>query len=344
MSGEIQRSGAYVDAHVVGEAELKLMQAKARIFPMLDEGQAERVGEVLDDIFAPKPPGHSNESLVRMFLEAKRIEGLSPKTLRYYLNSIRDFSAICPKAFTEVDADDVRGYLRMKLDTTCGAVSADNIRRNLSSFFMWMETEDIIAKSPMRKVKPIKSKKIVKKPFDDMEIERIRDACADERDHLIVEFLISSGVRANELATLRTRDVDMPSRRAVVTGKGNKEREVHFSSSALMWMGKYLAMREGREGDDMKFLLVSSSRRGGAYMPISRGSLEAIVRKIGQRAGVENCHPHRFRRTMATNSLKRGMSIDQVKELLGHESISTTTIYAITDHEQTMDAARRLIG
>ena len=129
-----------------------------------------------------------------------------------------------------------------------------------------------------------------------------------------------------------------------MVGKGNKEREVHFSSAALMWMRKYLAGREAKGEGSPEFMLVSDARRGSSYRPISQGCVEAIVRKIGERAGVGNCHPHRFRRTMATSSMRRGMSIDQVRELLGHESIGTTTLYAQTDHEQAMDAARRLIG
>lgn len=346
MSGELARAGRAneVTASIVDEDDLKVMRAKAMIYPFLSPEQAEEVGRVLDEVFTPDDGQMSDDEIVAAFVSAKTIEGLSPKTIRFYAASVRQFREFCPKRLTRVTADDLRSFIRSKMETTCSAVGADNLRRNLSSFFMWMESEDLIAKSPMRKVKPIKARRSVKKPFDDMEVERIRDACETAREHLIVEFLISSGVRVSELVGLRVHDIDMSSRRAVVVGKGNKEREVHFSSAALMWMRKYLAEREAKGEGTPEFMLVSDVRRGGSYRPISQGCVEAIVRKIGERAGVGNCHPHRFRRTMATGSMRRGMSIDQVRELLGHESIGTTTLYAQTDHEQAMDAARRLIG
>ena len=220
-------------------------------------------------------------------------------------------------------------------DLNCTSVTVNNERRCLSTFFQWLENEDIIRKSPVKRTKALKEEKGDKKPFTDDDVVRMREACRDMRDRAIFELLLSSGMRVSELCSLDRADVDLQARECEVLGKGRKRRTCYFSAAAKYYLGKYLESR-----DDEDPALIVSLMSPHDRLEIS--GVENIVRAIGLRAGVDNVHPHKFRRTMATNNLRRGMKLEEIQQLLGHSNMDTTLIYAKVDKEMLKVNARRL--
>lgn len=338
MYGELARAGRvdHVAAHVVTDEELLVMRAKSMIFPLLDHDQSEAVGRILDDLFIPKSPEIDNDGYIRMFLMVKHAENRSVNTLEYYASELRHASDSVGKSFEIWTSDDIREFMTNAAQKV-SPTTVNNKVRVLSSFFSWMEGEGYVQRNPIRKVRSMKSPKRTRAPFSATELERIRAACRCDRERAMVEFLLSSGVRAGELSGLRLGDVDFSTRTARVIGKGDKERTVYFSEQAGFYLDRYLKSR-GCESD----ALFASSRDGHGRLSV--GAIESIVRGIGRRAGVKKTHPHRFRHTMATDALKRGMPIEEIKELLGHEKIETTLIYAEVDKLNVLNNARRLIG
>lgn len=266
--------------------------------------------------------GNAKE-IVKKFLLIKHLAGCSKRTLKTYrfhlLKLVENLR--CP--LQEIKTDDLRSYLALyKERRRISNVTLENIRLCLSSFFGWMWEEGLIVKNPMRKIKRIKTDKIIKKPFTDEELERLRMNCIRERDLAMLEFFYSTGVRVSEAIKLDRNQIDFAEKQCIVHGKGGKERIVYLSSKACIHLKKYLDSRT----DDDPALFVGTRK---PHKRLSKEGIETIFRGIGRRAGVEKTHPHRFRRTMATNALLRGMPLQEVKELLGHEKMDTTLIYCM---------------
>ena len=297
-----------------------------------------------------------NQMLVRKFITAKIVKGLSERTLKYYKETIDQFLRRMQKNISDVTADDIRLYIALRrkkdgvTDTTAG-----NELRNLRSFYNWLYTEELIKSNPISKIESIKKAKTKKNAFTEYEIELIRGKCNTARETAIIETLLSTGCRVNELVHIKREDVKGDS--VLVHGKGNKDRIVYLNAKAHIALERYMDERK----DKSKFLFPKSSAslqdnrirtmRGDWYKipdmvmdePADISSIEATVRKIGKRAGVKKTHPHRFRRTCATFALRRGMPIEQVSKMLGHEQISTTQIYLDLTEEDLAQAHRKYV-
>lgn len=264
-----------------------------------------------------------SEELVKRFLIIKHLSGCSEETVKTYQFHLQKMVLNLRKPLKEVKTNDMRCYLALyKEKKKISNVTLENIRLCLSSFFTWLHEEGLIAKNPMRRIKRIKSDKIIKKPFTDEELERLRMNCIRERDLAMLEFFYSTGVRVSEAIKLDRNQIDFAEKQCIVHGKGGKERIVYLSSKACIHLKKYLDSRT----DDDPALFVGTRK---PHKRLSKEGIETIFRGIGRRAGVEKTHPHRFRRTMATNALLRGMPLQEVKELLGHEKMDTTLIYCM---------------
>lgn len=269
--------------------------------------------------------GPSNEKLLEMFLDAKNLEGCSAKTLRYYRTTISHLLATTETHLTHMRTEDLRAYLSDYEERThCSKVNIDNIRRILSSLFSWLEDEDYIIKSPIRRIKKIRTTRTVKDTYSDEVLEKMRDGATTLRDLVIIDMLASTGMRVGELVGLNIADVDFESRECVVLGKGNKERLVYFDARTKIHLRRYLASRN----DDVPALFVSLA---APYRRLQIGGVETRLRELGRRLGIGRVHPHKFRRTLATRAIDKGMPIEQVQRLLGHAKIDTTLMYAMVD-------------
>ncbi|MDR1574149.1 MAG: tyrosine-type recombinase/integrase [Clostridiales Family XIII bacterium] len=256
-----------------------------------------------------------------MFFIAKKIEGLSKKTLRFYKLEIDAFVSETCKPLDAITADDIRIYLARRSGKVTN-VTLDNKRRILSTFFEFLSAEDYIVRNPMKKIRPIRQARKIKLPFSEIEIEQLRDACETKRETAVIDLFLSTGMRVGELHLLDLKDVDFSAGEAVVLGKGNKERTVYLNAKATKHLRDYLDSRK----DDNEALIVSEQ---SPHARLKISGIEVCVREIGKRAGVKNVHPHRFRRTAATSALARGMPIEQVQKMLGHEQTETTLRYAV---------------
>lgn len=269
----------------------------------------------------------SNEEYVKRFLALKMVKGCSQKTIKAYGQCYITFFSMITKPVPNIEANDIRGYLavRERRDGVSKA-TLDNELRYLRSFFHTMLAEEYITKDPTLKIDKIKAPKKVKKPFTELELEKIRAACRNEKQRAIVEVLYSTGCRVGELVGMDRDDID--GEQIIVHGKGSKDRICYLNPRARLALDAYLKTRT----DYYPALFIGENVATGAISErIADSSVEAMMRRIGKRAGVENVHPHRFRRTAATLALRRGMPIDQVSKMLGHEQINTTQVYAITD-------------
>ena len=285
----------------------------------------------------------------QMFFVAKKIEGLSERTLRAYKASIDRFIKFFHKPFNEITTDDMRYYLASyQRKGTAKAITIDNERRYLSTFFNWLETEEYIRRSPLKKIKKIKSKKVVKKAFTSKDIELLRITAEKEEDEYkrrrrlaIVEFLLSTGARATEISNILTTDINMETGEVLITaGKGNKERIVWLNPRALIRYKEYYEKREGTS----PYAFCSLIKKNGGYQQVLISGFETEMKELGRAAGVEKTHPHRFRRTCATNLMRRGMAIAEISKYLGHESIATTQIYLeIRDEDIKQSCEKYLI-
>lgn len=278
-----------------------------------------------------------------MFFIAKKVEGLSERSLKYYRTVIDKFLQTSQKSLTALTADDIRWYLaKRQMQDNVSPVTANSERRVLHSFFSWLSDEQYIERNICKSIKAIKTKKTKKKAFSEIELSKIRDEClkiretntcmkakAEEeqkRNIALVEFLLSTGCRVGEVSGLKREDVDIDNRTAIVLGKGNKERTVFLTQTAKMRLLEYWKIAGEKE---YAFSPVAPSSKDAKKICIS--GLEIIIREIGKRANVKNCHPHRFRRTCATIALKKGMSVIDVQKMLGHASLDTTRIYLDLD-------------
>ena len=275
---------------------------------------------------------------VELFLAAKKLEGCSERSLRYYSSTLMRFSAEIAKPAHDVTTDDIRDYLASYSgDGRVGKTTIDNIRRVISSFFSWLEEEDYIYKSPVRRIKKIKTSRVLKPVYSDESLELLRDACEEIRDLAMIDRLSSTGIRVGELVQLDRRDIDFDARECVVHGKGDKERRVYFDARAKTHLLAYLELR----ADDTPALFVSLRR---PFRRLEISGVEARLRKLGEDSGVRHVHPHKFRRTLATKAIDKGMPIEQVQVLLGHSKIDTTLCYAMVDQDNVKRSHRRYIS
>ena len=280
----------------------------------------------------------SNSELLKAFISAKKIEGCSEKTLCYYQSSIEALLNSEQKQIGDIGTNDIRTYLACyQEERGISRVTIDNLRRIFSSFFAWLEDEDYIAKSPVRRIHKVRTESLVKEVISDENIEVLRDTCHEIRDLAMIDLLASTGMRVGELAKMNREDIDFHERQCVVFGKGNKEREVYFNARTKIHLKRYLESRS----DNNPALFVSLSM---PYNRLTIGGVETRLRQLGKRAGLNKVHPHKFRRTLATMAIDKGMPIEQVQRLLGHVKIDTTLHYAMVNQANVKMAHRKYIG
>ena len=280
----------------------------------------------------------SNNDFLEMFLDAKKIEGCSERTLQYYKVTVAHLLSQTENSVRKVTTEEIRAYLaEYQKNSNCSNVTIDNIRRNISSFFSWLEEEDYILKSPMRRIHKIKTKTVVKSTISDEGIERLRDNCSEIRDLAIIDLLYSTGIRVGELVNLNIDDIDLEGRECIVYGKGDKERRVYFDAKAKVHLKDYIESRE----DDNKALFVTLD---APHDRLKISGVEIRLRQLGRQLELEKIHPHKFRRTMATRAIDKGMPIEQVQRLLGHQKIDTTMHYAMVKQSNVKLAHRKFVG
>jgi site-specific recombinase XerD len=324
-------------------AEIQLKMAETLSSAQLDELQ--RVlsftlhGYKIMERQTPDPNDMpENIKLLEAFIAAKRIEGCSEKSLKYYDSIVRKMFAKVGKAVREIMTDDLRSYLsKYQSERGSSKVTIDNMRRIFSSFYGWLEDEDYILKSPVRRIHKVKTDKIIKDTFTDEGLERLRDACEEVRDLAMIDLLASTGMRVGELMNLNRDDVNFNERECVVFGKGNNERIAYFDARTKIHLQNYIDSRS----DINPALFVSLT------MPHERlmvGGVETRLREIGERADLQKVHPHKFRRTLATRAIDKGMPIEQVQKLLGHVKIDTTMHYAQVQQTNVKNSHRKFIG
>ena len=279
----------------------------------------------------------NNEDILNKFIYSKEIEGCSARTLKYYKDNITKMLDTVNLPVSEITTETLRNYLsNYKNNSTAGMVTIDNIRRTLSSFFAWLENEDYIVKSPVRRIHKVKAMKKVKETLTDENLEKLRDTCTNVRDLAILELLISTGMRVGELTRLNISDMNFQERSCIVLGKGNSEREVYFSAKSKMYIEKYLETRT----DNNEALFVSLIK---PYNRLGISGIEITIRNLGKEANINKVHPHKFRRTMATMAIDKGMPIEQVQKLLGHIKIDTTMEYAMVNQNNVKNSHRKYI-
>lgn len=310
---------------------------------ILNNEQLAKLHEVLESSFAllTKDSGdtqQSNDELLKLFLSAKQVEGCSEKTLKYYRTTLSKMITKINKSIRQVETNDIRSYIsNYENISNAGKVTLDNIRRIISSFFAWLEDENYIVKSPARRIHKIRTGKTVKDVYSDEELEQMRDSCTNSRDLAIIDILASTGIRVGELVNLNINDVDFEKRECVVLGKGNKQRKVYFDARTKIHLYEYVANRH----DKTNALFVSLNN---PHNRLSIRGIETILHKIGSNLKSTKVHPHKFRRTLATKAIDKGMPIEQVQVLLGHSQIDTTLRYAMVNQNNVKASHHKYIG
>ena len=307
----------------------------------LTVAQLKKLQEVLLTRFSEnenQPEPARNEDYLEMFIHAKQVEGLSERTITYYRTSVTHMFSVLNTPVRRITTEQVRAYLAdyQKINN-CGKSTVDNIRRNISSFFSWLEEEDHILKSPVRRIHKIKTKSTVKETISDEDIERLRDHCEVARDVAIIDLLYSTGMRVGELVNLDISDINFEERECIVYGKGEKERRVYFDAKAKLHLQQYLEARK----DDNPALFVTLD---APHTRLKISGVEIRLRHLGRKLHIPNIHPHKFRRTMATRAIDKGMPIEQVQKILGHSQIDTTMHYAIVNQNNVKAAHRKYIA
>lgn len=317
------------------------------MLPVLSNAQGVQLKAVLENTLMEveitylgcNKESHANDqSLIELFLSAKRVEGCSEKSLKYYLRTIQAMSNNINKKIQDIDTNDLRDYLtRYQEENSVSRITIDNIRRILSSFFSWLEDEDYILKSPVRRIHKVKSALTVKDTYSDEALEIMRDSCKNIRNLAIIDMLASTGMRVGEMVLLNREDVNFAERECVVFGKGDKERIVYFDARTKIHLQNYLDSRK----DNNKALFVSLK---APYERIHIGGIEVMLRTLGRKLNIAKVHPHKFRRTLATMAIDKGMPIEQLQKLLGHQRIDTTLQYAMVKQSNVKQAHRKYIG
>ena len=325
--------------------EQLITEIQRRMLPYLNNEQLLHLKNTLTNTmqevavtYEASTPTANGKDALESFLTAKRIEGCSEKTLAYYQNTIEAMLSNIGKTAQQITTDDLRQYLTMyQVQRGSSKVTIDNIRRILSSFFSWIEDEDFIVKSPVRRIHKVKTAKVVKDTYTDEALELMRDNCTTERDLALIDLLASSGMRVGELVTLNREDLNFNERECVVIGKGNKERLVYFDARTKIHLQNYLDHRT--DGNPALFVTLKAP-----YHRLMIGGVETRLRELGKRLNIPKVHPHKFRRTMATTAIDKGMPIEQVQQLLGHQKIDTTMHYAMVKQQNVKLAHRKFIG
>ena len=315
------------------------------MLPYLNNAQTEKLQEVLQRClcdYEVVENEHKKElserNLVELFLSAKRIEGCSAKSLKYYESTIIALLDAVGKGVKYIDTEDIRSYLtEYQARKQSSKVTIDNIRRILSSFFSWLEDEDYILKSPVRRIHKVKTGTSIKETYTDEALELMRDNCTELRDLAIIDMLASTGMRVGEMVLLNRGDIDFHERECVVFGKGDKERIVYFDARTKIHLQNYLDSRD----DDNPALFVSLQK---PYRRLQISGIEVRLRQYGKLLGITKVHPHKFRRTLATMAIDKGMPIEQLQQLLGHRRIDTTLQYAMVKQSNVKIAHRKYIG
>ena len=316
-----------------------------QMLPYLDNAQIQKLQEALEySLYNYEISGKSfeieddSQKLIDSFVYAKRIEGCSEKMLKYYRTTIEAMVGAVDKGVRHMQTDDLRAYLTEYQEKHGSSrVTIDNIRRILSSFFSWLEDEDHILKSPVRRIHKVKTAINIKETYTDEELEKMRDNCEELRDLAIVDMLASTGMRIGEMVLLNKADINFNERECVVFGKGDKERVVYFDARTKIHLQNYISSR----ADDDPALFVTLR---APYTRIKIGGIESRLREMGKSLEIEKVHPHKFRRTLATMAIDKGMPIEQLQQLLGHKRIDTTLQYAMVKQSNVKQAHRKYIG
>lgn len=321
--------------------EEKIVMIVNKMADYLSISQMKKLQEVLLQTFSEntiQKEEISNNEYLRLFLDAKRIEGCSERTIQYYNVTVVRMLQKIETPVRKILTEEIRKYLvdYQKIND-CSKVTVDNVRRNISSFFSWLEEEDYILKSPMKRIHKIKTKQPVKEIISDEAIELLRDHCQCPRDLAMIDLLYSTGIRVGELVNLNISDVDFEARECVVFGKGDKERKVYFDAKAKLHLLNYLRKRE----DDNPALFVTLD---APHERLKISGVEIRIRTLGRKLNMEKIHPHKFRRTMATRAIDKGMPIEQVQKLLGHSQIDTTMQYAIVNQTNVKTSHQKFIA
>lgn len=321
--------------------EEKIVMIINEMADYLNISQMKKLQEVLLQTFSENPIQKeeiSNDEYLRLFLDAKRIEGCSERTIQYYSVTIERMLQSIENPVRKISTEEIRKYLvNYQKVNDCSKVTVDNIRRNISSFFSWLEEEDYILKSPMRRIHKIKTKQPVKEIISDEAIELLRDHCQCSRDLAMIDLLYSTGIRVGELVNLNISDVDFEARECVVFGKGDKERKVYFDAKAKLHLLNYLNKRN----DDNPALFVTLD---APHDRLKISGVEIRIRTLGRKLNMGKIHPHKFRRTMATRAIDKGMPIEQVQKILGHSQIDTTMQYAIVNQTNVKTSHQKFIA
>ncbi len=321
--------------------EEKLVNIMNEMAEYLSISQLKKLQEVLLKEFSNQRAQRetiANADYLKLFLDAKKIEGCSDRTLKYYRATIEHLLTHISTPVRKITTDEVRSYLvNYQQINNCSKVTVDNLRRNISSFFSWLEEEDYILKSPMRRIHKIKTKTVVKEVISDETIEVMRDYCTQIRDIAIIDMLYSTGIRVGEMVNLNIADVNFQQRECIVYGKGDKERRVYFDAKTKIHLQRYLKSRT----DNNPALFVTLD---APYDRLKISGVEIRLRDLGRRLGLPRIHPHKFRRTMATRAIDKGMPIEQVQKILGHSQIDTTMQYAIVNQTNVKTSHQKFIA
>lgn len=280
----------------------------------------------------------NNAVLIEKFISAKKVEGCSLNSIAYYRSTINNALNKIAKEVIHITTDDLRLYLNTyQTESGASKVTVDNIRRILSSFFSWLEEENYIVKSPVRRIHKVKVGKTVKETYSDESLELMRDHCANLRDLALIDLLSSTGMRVGELVKLNRSDIDYQNRECIVTGKGDKQRKVYFDARTKIHLQKYIDNRT--DSNDALFVSLLAP-----YERLQISGIEIRLRQMGKELNIPKVHPHKFRRTLATMAIDKGMPIEQVQHLLGHQSLDTTLQYAMVNQNNVKLSHHKFLG
>lgn len=325
--------------------EQLISQVQQQMLPYLNNEQLSKLRAAMEyclhglEITATDQPQEQEQpNAVAAFIAAKRIEGCSEKTLTYYRKTIEAMTAGIGKIPQQITTDDIRQYLTSyQVQRKSSKVTIDNIRRILATFYSWLEDEDYIVKSPVRRIHKVKTAKVIKDTYTDEALELMRDNCGTLRDLAIIDLLASSGMRVGEMVALNRDDINFNERECVVFGKGSKQRLVYFDARTKIHLQNYLDSRT--DSDPALFVTLRAP-----FQRLQIGGVEVRLRELGKRLLIPKVHPHKFRRTLATSAIDKGMPIEQVQQLLGHQKIDTTMHYAMVKQQNVKLAHRKYIG
>ena len=325
--------------------ERLISQVQQQMLPYLNNEQLSKLRAAMEYCLhgleiteTDQPQEQEQSNAVAAFIAAKRIEGCSEKTLTYYRKTIEAMTAGIGKTPQQITTDDIRQYLTAyQVQRKSSKVTIDNIRRILATFYSWLEDEDYIVKSPVRRIHKVKTAKVIKDTYTDEALELMRDNCGTLRDLAIIDLLASSGMRVGEMVALNRDDINFNERECVVFGKGSKQRLVYFDARTKIHLQNYLDSRT--DSDPALFVTLRAP-----FQRLQIGGVEVRLRELGKRLLIPKVHPHKFRRTLATSAIDKGMPIEQVQQLLGHQSIDTTLQYAMVNQNNVKESHRRYIG